>query len=264
MGKKRFTDTDKFNDVWYRKLPLLQKCIWEYLLAECNHAGIFENLDLEMMSFKIGEIITLSDLNYFNDRIIFIDEKTLFIPKFIDFQYGKLNVQSKVHLSVIKELNKYSIEYSIDRVSIPYQKGIDTIKDKDKDKDINKDNNIININEPTKKNKKIDPYANNYISEFKKQHKKIIGKIVYLNRNECNALTELAYDIEDFESTIPLVLEKLKKLKFENIGYTPTASWLFKDNHYTEVLNGAYDVDNFKRKSFSEQKQETIDKLFGG
>lgn len=128
---KRFTDTEKFSDTWYRKLSLLHKVIWEYLLAECNHAGILENFDLEMMSFKIGAEVTKNDLEIFENRIIFISEDVLYIPKFIEFQYGTLNPQSKVHASVLRELDKYKIN----TLSIEYSKSIETLKNKNKDKD---------------------------------------------------------------------------------------------------------------------------------
>lgn len=128
---KRFTDTEKFNDKWYRKLPILQKVIWEYLLAECNHAGILEKFDIELMSFKIGQEITKKDLDYFKNRIVFISDSVIFIPKFIKFQYGRLNPESKVHASVLRELKKYSI----DTLSIELDKSIDTLKNKNKNKD---------------------------------------------------------------------------------------------------------------------------------
>ena len=106
---KRFTDSNKFGDIWYRKLPLLQKVLWEFLLAECNHAGILTNFDLEMASFKIGADVTKKDLEFFENRVIFITENTLFIPKFIEFQYGEFNPKNRVHLNVLKELDKYNI-----------------------------------------------------------------------------------------------------------------------------------------------------------
>lgn len=109
---KRFTDSNKFGDIWYRKLPLLQKVLWEFLLAECNHAGILTNFDLEMASFKIGADITKEDLDFFENRVIFITENTLFIPKFIEFQYGEFNPKNRVHLNVLKELDKYNISAS--------------------------------------------------------------------------------------------------------------------------------------------------------
>ena len=65
---KRFTDSEKFKDTWYRKLSPKHKCFWEFLLAECNHAGIIE-IDLEFASFVIGETIEVEDLKPFQNKI---------------------------------------------------------------------------------------------------------------------------------------------------------------------------------------------------
>lgn len=144
---KRFTDTEKFNDPWFRKLDLLHKIIWEYLLAECNHAGILEKFDIELMSFKIGAPISINDIKDFGDRVIFLSDETLFIPKFIKFQYGKLNSQSKIHASVIKELAKYNLQERfkeflnpIDILPKELQKSSKTLKNKVKDKNKEKNN----------------------------------------------------------------------------------------------------------------------------
>ena len=120
--------------------------------------------------------------------------------------------------------------------------------------------NVISIN--AEKTKKIDPYINPIVNKFKETHKKIIGSRVYLNNAECNKLIELAAVVEDFSSTMPTVFKKLKKLKFDGIGYKPNASWLLKDNHYTEILNGAYDVEN-SYKTASQRKADAIDRLGG-
>ena len=107
---KRFTDSEKFKDTWYRKLTPKQKCIWEYLLAECNHAGIIE-LDLEFASFVIGDTVTNEDLMPFKDKIQHLEKELYFIPNFITFQYGKLSNLSKPHIPVIKLLEKYNIPF---------------------------------------------------------------------------------------------------------------------------------------------------------
>lgn len=237
---KRFTDTEKFSDVWYRKLSLLQKVIWEYLLAECNHAGILENFDLEMMSFKIGAEITKNDLDVFSDRIIFLKNDVLFIPKFIKFQYGELNPQSKVHASVLKELKKYSI----DTLAIGLGKSIDTIKNKNKNKnkDIYKD-----------KNKKIDKYNNKYIDLIKKEYKKVFNKTGMLTADNLNKISELAENNPDFMETIPDTIKKLKRVDFSEIGYNAkTLCWLFEKDHYEKVYSGTWDF---------ETREEVVERL---
>jgi hypothetical protein len=43
---KRFTETDKWRDPWFRKLTPLQKCLFVYLCDNCNNAGFVE-IDVE-------------------------------------------------------------------------------------------------------------------------------------------------------------------------------------------------------------------------
>ena len=231
---KRFTDSAKFSDIWYRKLTILQKVIWEYLLAECNHAGILENFDLEMMSFKIGADVTMQDLDVFSDRIKFIKDDVLFIPKFIEFQYGTLNPQSKVHQSVLKELKRYSI----DTLSIELLNPIHRVKDKEKEKEKDKDKiNVISINK--------DPYINPTKKYFTEKAKEILGFKPYLDARMCNRLIELSAEIDDFKETIPIVLQKIKNKKwnFADGQKDVSINWLLKDSNYTAVLNGAFDYE---------------------
>lgn len=132
---KRFTDTERFRDPWYRKLTPVQKCIWEYMLSECDHAGVL-NFDLESMSFHIGAAVLMEDVEAFGDRIVFIRADILFIPKFIKFQYGELNTENKAHQGVIKVLNEYNINLSrgIEAPAKGLSRGYIAPQDKDKDK----------------------------------------------------------------------------------------------------------------------------------
>lgn len=107
---KRFTDSEKFRDTWYRKLTPVQKCIWEYMLSECSIAGIL-NFDLDAMSFQIGEEITEKDLVPFENKIFFIKEDVVFIPAFVVFQNGKrLNPAIGAHRAIIKQLEENDID----------------------------------------------------------------------------------------------------------------------------------------------------------
>lgn len=238
---KRFTDSNKFSDVWYRKLPLLQKVIWEFLLAECNHAGILENFDLEMMSFKIGETVTINDLKNFNSRIEFLNNTTIFIPKFLEFQYGVLSETCKPHKPVIEKLKKYGL---YERVSKGYRKGIDTLEEKEKEKDITLNKQIDtlnNINNNEKNLKKSDPYVNLINEFFIQEYQKIFEHKPYLMHNQRMKLVELAAEIDDFKDTIPIALEKLKNIDFKFSNFTPNYIWLLKEDNYIKVLSGTYD-----------------------
>ena len=50
---KRFTETNKWNDPWFRKLKAGEKLVFLYLIDNCDNAGFYE-VDCEMMSFQIG------------------------------------------------------------------------------------------------------------------------------------------------------------------------------------------------------------------
>lgn len=132
---KRMTDTDKWKKRFLKDLNYANKLLWLYMLDDCNHAGIWD-IDLEVASIRIGLDVDIDDLKKFQDKIVIFDnDEKVFIPDFIDFQYGELNPNSNVHKSVIALLDKYNLE--------GYVKGSQgvqsTLIDKDKDKDIVKD-----------------------------------------------------------------------------------------------------------------------------
>ena len=49
----RFSETNKWNDPWFRKLKAGEKLVFLYLIDNCDNAGFYE-VDCEMMSFQIG------------------------------------------------------------------------------------------------------------------------------------------------------------------------------------------------------------------
>lgn len=132
---KRFTDTEIWNDEWFRNLPTKYKELWRYLYENCDIAGCWK-INLSHLHFSMpGEQFTLDDilitLNSDKERVIVFDNnKRLFITKFINFQYGLLSTKCGPHLGVIK-LFKDLLERGL-------PKGYLTLQDKDKDKDKDK------------------------------------------------------------------------------------------------------------------------------
>ena len=111
----RFTEREKFRDKWYMNLTPIQKCIWEYILSECDHAGVLE-FDIKMMSIQIGAEISIKDLKFFEEcgKIQFIREDVIFIPKFVLFQqrllsFNQLNPKNRCHKSILERFEKYKI-----------------------------------------------------------------------------------------------------------------------------------------------------------
>ncbi len=135
---KRFTDTAKWNDPWFRGLSPLAKLLWSWLLDNCDNSGVIDP-DIMLASFQIGDKIEEKHMTELGNRLQRLPNGKLWIPKFIRFQFGELTTESRVHSSVIKLLKIHCIEYPIDSLSIGYVKGIDTPKDKDKVKDKDKE-----------------------------------------------------------------------------------------------------------------------------
>jgi hypothetical protein len=121
---KRFTNTDKWKKQWFKKLNTKQKLFWLYILDDCNHAGIWD-IDLEVASIRIGDEMSLDEMSFvLGDDVVFIDNREkVFIPKFIEFQYGELNPNSRPHISVINLLEKYNLmDRKKDEVDKPKKK----------------------------------------------------------------------------------------------------------------------------------------------
>jgi len=107
---KRFIDTTLFRKSFVRGLPAEDKALWIILFCECSNAGIYD-VDLEVLSIYSGQKITLDKLKTsFGSKLYFFDnDKKIFIPSFIEFQYGHLSETNNPQKSVIKELKKYKL-----------------------------------------------------------------------------------------------------------------------------------------------------------
>lgn len=135
---KRFTDSNKYKKPFIRALPGAYKLLWDYLYHDCDHAGIWI-VDFEIAQLYIGSDMPVSEkkaLEIFNKnevRIIEFDGgKKWFLPGFIDFQYGELKENNRLHLSVIHILDKNNL-YKNKALTSPLQGAKDKYKDKDKE-----------------------------------------------------------------------------------------------------------------------------------
>lgn len=145
---KRFTDTEKWEKRWLRKLGGKFQLFWHFINDRCNHAGIWD-VDMESFEFHTGWKLTRKEtLEAFNRKIFKIKEDKWFIPKFVEFQYGRyLNPESNVHRSVRKCLDKYDLINGnfIKPLTNPSPRVKDKDKAKIKVKDKRKELNNINI-----------------------------------------------------------------------------------------------------------------------
>jgi hypothetical protein len=140
---KRFTDTGKWNDPWFRALTPTAKLLWSWLLDNCDNAGVIDP-DIMLAAFQIGERVEEKHIAELGNRLQRLPSGKLWIPKFIKFQFGALSEESRVHSSVVKLLENH-------RLLIEYRNRIDTVaatpKDIDKDKEKNKDKRKATLEE---------------------------------------------------------------------------------------------------------------------
>jgi len=135
---KRFTDTGKWDDPWFRKLPSKFKVVWEFLRDKVDNAGFWKK-DFELMAFFTQETSTPDDiLRAINDGKTRIKDHGDHweLVDFVAFQFGDLSRDCKAHTHIFALKEKYA--------SKGYPMGIHTHKDKetDKDKDKDKDKDI--------------------------------------------------------------------------------------------------------------------------
>ena len=110
---KRFTETGKWSDPWYRKLKPNIKLFWQFMLDSCDHAGIWSP-DIEMAEFQIGvKLPAPADLlKMLDGRVATLDNGKWFVRRFIEFQQrtDSLNPDNKAHLNIIRSLRANGIE----------------------------------------------------------------------------------------------------------------------------------------------------------
>ena len=133
---KRFTDTNKWEKNWFRKLPPEYKCFWFYLTEHCDGAGVWEP-DFELVYAFIGKEIqqnvALDLLNNRKTRVTVLDNGDWYIPEFISFQCGELSDTCPAHKPIFKLLKKHNLP---DRVA---NRVSNTLQEKEKEKDQDKD-----------------------------------------------------------------------------------------------------------------------------
>jgi hypothetical protein len=105
---KRFTETNKWSDPWFRKLSGQSKLLWDYVCDHCDIIGLIE-IDLELVSHDCGMKITDQHLKELASRMQVLGRGKFFLTKFIEFQYGKLSGACKPHQRIIALIETHGI-----------------------------------------------------------------------------------------------------------------------------------------------------------
>jgi hypothetical protein len=119
---KRFTETRKWNDPWFQDLDPAFKCVWGYILDHCDNAGVWV-INTKLMSFQVGKNFTWEAVkSKFGNRLREFSPGRVWVPKFIEFQYGQLKIACPPHRPILSLLKSYGLFED-------YQKGIDRVSD---------------------------------------------------------------------------------------------------------------------------------------
>lgn len=129
---KRFTDTAKWQKESFFNLSPKMKLVWLYICDNCDHAGFYD-FNLTLLSVCVGEAVTRDEfIATFSGKVEWLSSSKIFIPAFIEFQYGDLNPDNRAHASVLARLKK---EGAYKDLTSPLQGAKDKEKDKEQDKD---------------------------------------------------------------------------------------------------------------------------------
>jgi len=131
---KRFTDTAKWNEDWFLELSNSYKLFWIYICDNCDHAGIFKP-NKRIFELIVGEKMNVTDFlescNLDKVRIVELENGRWYLTGFISFQYGgKLNINNRVHKSILSVLTKNNITW-VDDVKPQLELVEDTQEQKD-------------------------------------------------------------------------------------------------------------------------------------
>jgi hypothetical protein len=128
---KRFRDTEIWAKPWFRKMPPVLKCAWDYLLDRCDAVGVWVP-DFEAAEFHIGEGVDWEALRAAAGwNIETLSNGKWVVSDFCAFQYGELREGCIPHRSYLSLLRKHGIK--------GYPKGIHTLQEKEKELDKEKE-----------------------------------------------------------------------------------------------------------------------------
>jgi len=116
---RRYTESEKWKDTWFRKLSPDEKLLLLYLYDECDIAGFWE-IDVELASFQIGlsSSVIVNAIDALR-RACEINGSHLWVKRFIRYQQPSypLNPENNAHKGIIQRLEaKAGFSENVDRV----------------------------------------------------------------------------------------------------------------------------------------------------
>ena len=119
--KKRFSDVDKWKEVFFKRLPPAYKLLYIYINDDCDHAGVWQ-VDMDIAKKRIGmKIDEQTALELFKDKIhVFDNGNKWFLTDFVLFQYKRLNLFDACRKSVYNILVENDLLSFVPEKVTPY------------------------------------------------------------------------------------------------------------------------------------------------
>lgn len=232
---------------WYKNIPV--RVLFEHCLIKAN----IKDKKWQGIIIKKGSFITSLDNLAFETGLTKRQIRTA-IEKLKSTH--EMTYQPTRHYSMIA-INNYDLyqgnDTPIDTQVTHKRHTDDTQMTLTKEcKEYKNDKNISFIGEKTKK---LDPYINPIKDFFISEYRKEFEKKPYLSNQDCNRLVELAADNPDIRDLIPEAIKRLKSIKFDDINFKPTASWLLKGNNFERVMNGEFERQKTPAELYRERRE---------
>lgn len=119
MGK-RLTETEKWNDKWFRSLKPHEKLLWLYFCDMCNLAGFIE-MDEEKISFDTKlteEEVKEAYQGLQRGLIASVESNWIFLKNFLRHQKNlPLNPDNNAHKHIISKINEQAGRFELNIIS---------------------------------------------------------------------------------------------------------------------------------------------------
>lgn len=109
---KRFTETNKWDDKWFRSLKPAEKLVFNFMCDKCDLAGFYE-IDMDDMEFRIGhDESTLSGAIEGLNRGYLRVGDVVFLKNFLEHQKNlPLNPSNNAHKHIFHCINSKLNEF---------------------------------------------------------------------------------------------------------------------------------------------------------
>ena len=109
-----YKDEGRWKDDWYLKLPPHMKCAWDYICETVEGCGQ-RRVSFFQLSNDIGAPIERSDFDrYFDGRVVWLNEDTVWIPGTLSRIYKTLSPRIKAHVNAARKILRM-----IDGIELP-------------------------------------------------------------------------------------------------------------------------------------------------